>query len=156
MNHYQLLLISLTYTMFTHTVQIVEKPTAPQAMMPQRYRPAPLALILWHRRDTYRRPPTNIRRFIPEQFTTSVIIPCYYKHASLLRPLITQYAQQTVLPDEVVISLSQYQRVADETIKELVESSWPFQVTLILVSDKQFAGENRNTACYQAMGDVFI
>ena len=37
----------------------------------------------------------------------SVIIPCYYKHAGCLDSLLELYAQQTTLPDEVVVVVSE-------------------------------------------------
>lgn len=122
---------------------------------PQKIRPARPPRILWHRRHTYK-PHIGTRRLLPEQFTTSIIIPCYYKHAHLLYPLLNYYTQQTVLPDEVVISLSEYKQVPDTLLEELAHASWPFPVTLILVAEKQYAGDNRNTACDHARSDVFI
>ncbi len=116
-------------------------------------RMAPKSRIRWYRKDTFN---SYSRRIIPEQFTTSIIIPCYHKHAHLIYPLLEFYTQQTVLPDEIVIALSECDLVPAQTIVQLENAHWPFRTTLILVSEKQFAGQNRNTACDHAQGDVFI
>lgn len=116
-------------------------------------RTAPKSRIRWFRRDTFH---SHSPRIIPEQFTTTVIIPCYYKHAHLIYPLLELYTQQTVLPDEIVIALSECDLVPDQIITQFEEASWPFRTTVILVPEKQFAGQNRNTACDHATSDVFI
>lgn len=86
----------------------------------------------------------------------SIIIPCYYKHACHLYSLLRRYEHQTRLPDEVVISLSEVQLVDEEILKELQNERWAFPVTLLISDRKQLAGQNRNSACRVAKGDVFI
>jgi len=88
--------------------------------------------------------------------TTSLIIPCCASHASHLLELLKMYEQQTELPDEVVISLSESQKVPANIFKELQAKSWIFPINLILSEKKLFAGENRNTACQEAKGDILI
>lgn len=91
-----------------------------------------------------------------KQLKTSVIIPCHPKHAIQLYALLEEYAQQTVLPDEVVIALSEVNVIAPSLITELKNESWPFQLTIVTSEKKQFAGQNRNIACSHATGDIFI
>ncbi len=87
---------------------------------------------------------------------TSIIIPCCAQHARHLYGLVKEFEAQTVLPDEVVISLSESNKVKREIINALQEESWKFPLVLILSEKKMFAGENRNVACSHATGDIFI
>lgn len=87
---------------------------------------------------------------------TSLIIPCYYKHAPRLYSLLRMYENQTKLPDEVIISLSEVDLVPEAVVAQLQEELWAFPVTLVTSKEKKFAGENRNSACMHAVGDIFI
>lgn len=129
------------------------KSESPKPLPRKSGRAAPKPRIRWYRKDTFN---SHAPRIIQEPFTTSVIIPCYYKHAHLIYALLELYTQQTVLPDEIVIALSECDLVPSETIAHLENARWPFRTTVILVPEKQFAGQNRNTACDHATGDVFI
>jgi hypothetical protein len=88
--------------------------------------------------------------------STSVIIPCYYKHFEYLFDLISDYCQQTIMPDEIVISLSEYHLVDQNEIYKLINYNWPFRVILITTEKKLFAGENRNIAGENCSGDIII
>jgi hypothetical protein len=88
--------------------------------------------------------------------TMSLIIPCHYKHAPHLYPLLKAYEKQTVLPDEVVIALSECDKVDASLLGELRETPWKFPVIIITSATQKFAGENRNLACAQAQGDIFV
>lgn len=87
---------------------------------------------------------------------TSLIIPCTYKHAHLLYPLLKLYERQTVLPDEVIVSLSEANQVSPDIINALQQESWIFPVKLLISTNKQYAGTNRNIACRKAIHDIFI
>ena len=115
----------------------------------------PPVRICWHRRESYyARYKAKTINFDP--YTTSVIIPCYHKHAPSLYSLLRLYEQQTQLPDEVIISLSEYQLVNKEVMAQLSSEQWAFPVTIILSEQKKYAGDNRNTACEHASGTIFI
>jgi glycosyltransferase involved in cell wall biosynthesis len=88
--------------------------------------------------------------------TTSLIVPCCAKHATHLFGLLKIDENQTVLPDEVVISLSESKQVESHILNALHNGTWTFPVTLILSEKKLYAGENRNKACEHATGDIFI
>ncbi len=88
--------------------------------------------------------------------TISVIVPCYYKHARYLPSLLRMYENQTKLPDEVIISLSEIQRVDLSILRELQGELWAFPVVLIGSERVQSAGENRNIAGRAAWGDVLV
>ncbi len=87
---------------------------------------------------------------------TSIIIPCHPRHACHLYDLISLYEEQTVLPDEIVISLSQSNQVSEEIIHNIESTPWAFSVKLLKSDKKLYAGQNRNRACDKAAGDIFI
>ncbi len=88
--------------------------------------------------------------------STSVIIPCSCHHAHLLCDLIKLYEHQTVLPDEIIISLSESGTVDPSIIDALHNEPWKMPVHILLSEKVQYAGENRNICCKQAHGDIFI
>lgn len=96
------------------------------------------------------------KRSIPENFTTSIIIPCHHAHFLFLSPLIDEYTKQTKLPDEIVISLSNSQLLNKEDIEKLQNQTNLFPVRIITHERRVSAGENRNIACRQAKGDILI
>lgn len=87
---------------------------------------------------------------------TSIIVPCCAQHAEHLYGLVRLYESQTVLPDEIVISLSESDKVPHAIIDALQKEAWRFPVILLLSQEKLFAGQNRNIACEHAKGDIFI
>jgi hypothetical protein len=66
------------------------------------------------------------------------------------------YEQQTELPNEVVISLSEAKKVSTHIVDVLQKELWAFPVTFLVSDAKLYAGENRNRACQHAIGDIFI
>ncbi len=97
-----------------------------------------------------------LKRDIAKSLTTSVIIPCCGKHFYLLPALLECYTKQTVLPDEIVVSLSDsIGAINDECIK-LELQAWPFKLKIVKAERRQSAGENRNIACANASGDILI
>ena len=88
--------------------------------------------------------------------TTSVIIPCFYGHFKHLDELMNALCNQTVLPDEVVISLSEIDKLNPALIKKFENKKYPFPVKLIKHRELLWAGPNRNSACEHAIGDIFI
>lgn len=87
---------------------------------------------------------------------TSLIVPCCWKHASQINFLLSEYEQQTELPDEVIISISECARIDSDILKSLQNKSWIFPVKIILSNKVQYAGTNRNIACQHATGDIYI
>jgi glycosyltransferase involved in cell wall biosynthesis len=88
--------------------------------------------------------------------STSIIVPCYHGHARHLRELLCVFEKQAVLPDEVVISLSEFEKVEPNIIDDLQKELWAFPLKLICSKRQYFAGQNRNIACSYATGDLFI
>jgi glycosyltransferase involved in cell wall biosynthesis len=91
-----------------------------------------------------------------KQKRLSVIIPCHYKHAQHLYNLIETYEEQTVLPDEVIISLSESHKVDSDIINNVENRNWQFPVKLLRTERQAYAGKNRNIACKEAQGDIFL
>ncbi len=99
---------------------------------------------------------TTLLRKSLETKKISLIIPCYYKHANQLFSLLRLYENQTRLPDEVVISLSNANEVDQSVFHCLEREKWAFPITLLMSDKRKYAGENRNLACSFASGDIFI
>src|SRR5579872_2678074 len=91
-----------------------------------------------------------------KRVTTTVIIPCSHKHAHLLYDLCKEYEKQTVLPDEIVISMSGCGQIHSEIIPTLERGPWAFPVHLHIFDEMYFADQNRNIGCSHAKGDIFI
>ena len=98
----------------------------------------------------------SLKKTPPSYETTSLLIPCHATHAPLLYPLLETYRKQTLLPDEIVISLSSSNEVNPSLVQKLLETPWPFPVKLELSQKRLFAGENRNRAAFSSFGDILI
>ncbi|MBI3508969.1 MAG: glycosyltransferase [Chlamydiia bacterium] len=92
----------------------------------------------------------------PLSLTTSILVPCHPKHAPLLFALLDAYAQQTVLPDEVIISISEVDKVSDALLAPLAQNRWPFRVRLVTSPLRLGDGGNRNRAAHCASGDILM
>jgi glycosyltransferase involved in cell wall biosynthesis len=88
--------------------------------------------------------------------TCSVIIPCAPCHSVFLKDLLNLYSQQTVLPDEIVISISQLGKVDKKIIRSIRSTYYPFSVKIIPHKNRLWASANRNSACANASGDIFL
>ena len=85
----------------------------------------------------------------------SIIIPCHFKHAKHLETLLHIYEQQSLLPNEILISISDSNK-AQKIIRQISNHSWLFQVKIIQHIGSLTASENRNVECKYALGDIFI
>lgn len=86
----------------------------------------------------------------------SIVIPCHPSHFPLLENLLDAYASQTVLPDEVVISLSEYDKIDLALIHALERVPRPFQLILLKHGEKCSAGTNRRLAALASTGSLLI
>ncbi len=86
---------------------------------------------------------------------TSILIPCYYKHFQFIPDLLKCYAEQTVTPNEVVISLQQYKLVPAESISKVLDQIWPFSLKIVF-DEGGTIGANRNNAAFNSSGDLLI
>lgn len=96
------------------------------------------------------------RREQPVTMTTSVIIPCIASHFKYIDTLLYHYQYQTCPPDEVVISLSEIERLGQEEIDQIEDYPWPFSVIIVRHQGKKSAGENRTIATAYSSGDLII
>lgn len=90
------------------------------------------------------------------QLRASVIIPCHSIHAVHLLSLLSRLEEQTLLPWEVVIALSDLDEVPTHILERLVQTPRVFPVMLITSRKVLYAGQNRNLACRHAQGDIII
>jgi glycosyltransferase involved in cell wall biosynthesis len=88
--------------------------------------------------------------------TTSIIVPCHSTHAKYLPELLSHLKNQTVPPNEVVISISDADSISDDVKVCLDQETYPFKVVAIYSKNKVSEGGNRNIACSNAKGDIFI
>ena len=91
-----------------------------------------------------------------QDITVSIIIPCYHGHFKFLKELILDFCQQTVLPEEIVISLSEVEKIDKIELENLKHIDLPFKLILIENTQKLYAGENRNIAAAKSTGDIII
>lgn len=92
----------------------------------------------------------------PLKMTTSVIIPCHYTHFPLIPNLLTSYENQSVLPDEIVISLSGCENISHDLVQEVTDQKWSFKLMITESPEILSAGQNRNIACMHSSGDLLI
>lgn len=92
----------------------------------------------------------------PVSLRVSIVIPCHWSHFPLLENLLDCYSHQSVLPDEVVISLSEVGRVSLSLVDALEQKPWPYTVKLLRHSGAYPPGRNRNEACAQSSGELVI
>lgn len=95
-------------------------------------------------------------RLAKKSLKTSVIIPCQIKHVKHLEDLLTIYTQQTRLPNEIVVSVSEVTNEGLNSINTIKNQAWPFKLTIITSKNVLYAGQNRNIACTHATGDILI
>lgn len=91
-----------------------------------------------------------------EALTSGIAIPCYFKHFRYLGTLIESLAGQTRLPDEVVVSLSQVEELAEEEIAALEAGPWPFKVKVVRRQGVFMEGANRTMAAKTCCSDIVL
>jgi glycosyltransferase involved in cell wall biosynthesis len=94
--------------------------------------------------------------FCEEPATVSVVIPCERSHIQFLPELLNALKNQSVIPTEVVISISSTNSQDDFLICQIAQDKYPFIFKLLSTSKRQFAGENRNIAISHSKGDIII
>lgn len=88
--------------------------------------------------------------------TTSVIVPCVARHFFWLSGLLESYQNQTVHPNEVVISLSEVEKLSSKEIDDLEKGKWNFNLKILRNNGIILDGENRTIAMDHATGDILI
>lgn len=90
------------------------------------------------------------------EMTVSVVIPCVPQHVPHLFNLLSHYARQTEVPQEVIISLSRIGSVPQDLINKLTDTKWPFKLVLIRNTQRTSAGKNRNLGAQAAQSDIIM
>lgn len=91
--------------------------------------------------------------------TISVCIPCIVQHIPSLDKCIKSIANQIVLPNEVIISISSIEKDSMEMTKittELLLAKYRdiLNIIVLYAEHKQYAGINRNIAVSESTGDI--
>ena len=97
-----------------------------------------------------------IQRETPLDLTATVVIPCNAKQFPQLRSLLQAYEEQTVLPDEVIIPLAQFETLPILEVLALERFPWSFPVMIIKLGGKKTVGWLRNCGVSQAKGDIIL
>lgn len=86
----------------------------------------------------------------------SVVIPCHISHLKYIKELLNIYQKQTLLPSEIIIVISEYDNKYDEIIKNIEDHNYKFEIKIIKICEKSFAGNNRYIGTNNSKGDIII
>jgi len=87
--------------------------------------------------------------------TLSVCIPCVEKHVKYLDGCMNSIYNQTVLPDEVIVSISSCVVETIDTVSRiLTKYNNRLKFIIIYTEEKKYAGENRNIALKKAGSEI--
>ena len=86
----------------------------------------------------------------------SVIIPCIPRHIDSLRNVLNDLHQQTVLPQEVVVALSETIQATGIALEQELNTLTNYSLNIRIISDEDKHGpsSNRNRASRECQGDV--
>ena len=104
-------------------------------------------------------PPPKLQLQSPVENTITVLIPCAHEDSHLLVNLINILNQQSIMPKEVIISLSGTKHITAEKLKhidDLLRVKFPFTLKILYRSDKFWASQNKNYAASIATGDILV
>lgn len=88
--------------------------------------------------------------------SVSIVIPCIATHTKYLPKLLENISIQTLIPNEVVVSISQVDCNTELLLGEIESENYPFKLKLIKNPVRKFAGENRNIAINNSKGELII
>jgi len=88
--------------------------------------------------------------------SVSVVIPCSHNHFQHIETLLTHYAHQTLVPQEVIISVSNSYSLKPGEIPKVQTRPWPFKLKIMQTPSRMLPSENRNNATQYATGDLII
>jgi glycosyltransferase involved in cell wall biosynthesis len=86
----------------------------------------------------------------------AVVIPTYKYHIPVLYRTLESIAQQTCLPDLVIVRASSCDAKSSDILAELRVFAWPFPLTILETDTLQNAGENRNGGVAALPEDIDI
>ena len=91
-----------------------------------------------------------------ENFSTSIIVPCASDHICFLEDMIMSYQGQSVLPNEMIISVSGYSNKDYEIIKRIEKRDYNFPIFIFKHKEQKYVGDNRNIALSHSSGNICI
>lgn len=87
---------------------------------------------------------------------TSVIVPCVARHFLWLSGMLENYQNQTVRPDEVVVSLSEVEKLNPKEINDIEQGDYSFDLKIIRNTGRVIDGDNRTIAMNNSSGEILI
>jgi glycosyltransferase involved in cell wall biosynthesis len=93
---------------------------------------------------------------ITQALSTSIVIPCHKKHIKFIPNLLSCYEEQTLKPNEVIVSISEVKSKIVFLEEFLKKNHFSFSVKILINQDKLLAGPNRNRGCSAASNDIII
>lgn len=85
----------------------------------------------------------------------SVCIPCIPEHVRYLEDCLSSISNQTLLPMEVILVVSESTPEIKKEVEELLEKfTVAMPIRSFFFSEKQYAGTNRNLAIKEAKGEI--
>lgn len=98
-----------------------------------------------------------ISTLLQAKTTVSVNIPCAVSHIEYLPRLLQSYANQTSVPEEVVISISSVKsNKHKKQIESIKKKKYPFKLKIISSTSNKKAGANRNTCAENSSGNLIV
>ncbi|MEX0597448.1 MAG: glycosyltransferase [Candidatus Paceibacterota bacterium] len=94
--------------------------------------------------------------FVIGALSISVILPCTQSHLQFLPQLLFSLKNQTLLPTEVVISISSLEEQDHSLLDKLQTERYSFILKIVRSYKRQYAGENRNIAIENSSGELII
>lgn len=87
----------------------------------------------------------------------SIVIPCHYSHFKYLPGILNIYEKQTMKPYEIVVVISEYDKLSEDEINSLkLKSKYKFQLNIIKINEVSYAGNTRRIGTENAIGDIII
>lgn len=111
-----------------------------------------LSFMIWHLYGYENLVPKQEKR----NMLTSVIVPCVARHFFWLSGLLESYQNQTVKPDEIVISLSEVEKLSSSEIDKLERGLWGFKLKILRNNGVIIDGDNRTIAMDNSTGEILI
>jgi glycosyltransferase involved in cell wall biosynthesis len=86
----------------------------------------------------------------------TIVIPCHVTHVKFLNRCLKSIYNQTLLPYEVIISISSidFDKFDHKTELNIEKYSDKLNISIYLTAAKKYAGENRNIAIGKSSGDI--
>jgi hypothetical protein len=91
-----------------------------------------------------------------QKLTSSIAMACHYKDFSKIEEVLDCYERQTNIPDEVVLSISQYEMVDPEVLQKIEETTYSFKLKIVKTKENVEIEENRNIAAEHTSKDIII